>query len=245
MVSWKRLIRFEDANGTIHHGEPIVEDGQDVGAIFESGNLEAYPIEGNDIYGDCRVTSERVAVEKLLGPLGQEEVPIIRCVGLNYMLHIKEAGRKPPPYPSIFFKPNTCIADYGEAIPIPKLAQDEQCDYEGELVCPRFPRFPPPLKQPLISWTDDCDREDGKEHPARQGFRACGWLRRSRRCLRPKMATRSRLRRRRPAMVLLQGLRPICPPRSRHHLTTNDRRCGQIATADTRERASSPRYEYR
>jgi 2-keto-4-pentenoate hydratase/2-oxohepta-3-ene-1,7-dioic acid hydratase in catechol pathway len=134
MFSWKRLIRFEDANGTIHHGEPIVEDGQDVGAVFESGNLEAYIIEGNDIYGDCKVTSQRVAVRKLLGPLGQEEVPIIRCVGLNYMLHIKEAGRKPPPYPSIFFKPNTCIADYGEAIPIPKLAHDEQCDYEGELV---------------------------------------------------------------------------------------------------------------
>jgi 2-keto-4-pentenoate hydratase/2-oxohepta-3-ene-1,7-dioic acid hydratase in catechol pathway len=53
---------------------------------------------------------------------------------------VLEAGRKPPPYPSIFIKPATSVADYGEDIPIPKVAQDEQCDYEGELVSP--PRSP-------------------------------------------------------------------------------------------------------
>lgn len=33
----------------------------------------------------------------------------------------------------IFIKPRTCVASFDEAIPIPKIAQDEQCDWEGEL----------------------------------------------------------------------------------------------------------------
>lgn len=46
---------------------------------------------------------------------------------------VKEAGRTPPPFPSIFFKPNTCIHDHGADVEIPRIAQDEQADYEGEL----------------------------------------------------------------------------------------------------------------
>lgn len=46
---------------------------------------------------------------------------------------VKEAGRTPPPFPFIFFKPNTCIADHGSDVVIPKIAQDDQADYEGEL----------------------------------------------------------------------------------------------------------------
>ena len=46
---------------------------------------------------------------------------------------VQEGGRKPPPYPSIFIKPSACVASSDEDIPIPKLAQVNQCDYEGEL----------------------------------------------------------------------------------------------------------------
>lgn len=46
---------------------------------------------------------------------------------------VKEAGRIPPPYPFIFFKPNTCVSDCGANVVIPKIAQDDQADYEGEL----------------------------------------------------------------------------------------------------------------
>jgi 2-keto-4-pentenoate hydratase/2-oxohepta-3-ene-1,7-dioic acid hydratase in catechol pathway len=38
-----------------------------------------------------------------------------------------------PPYPSTFIKANTCLNDHGAPITIPKIAQDEQADYEGEL----------------------------------------------------------------------------------------------------------------
>lgn len=47
---------------------------------------------------------------------------------------VKEAGRTPPPFPFIFFKPNTTIHDHGAPVAIPQIAQDSQADYEGELV---------------------------------------------------------------------------------------------------------------
>jgi 2-keto-4-pentenoate hydratase/2-oxohepta-3-ene-1,7-dioic acid hydratase in catechol pathway len=47
---------------------------------------------------------------------------------------VKESGRKPPPFPFIFFKPATTIHDHGEAVVIPQIAQNYQADYEGELV---------------------------------------------------------------------------------------------------------------
>lgn len=46
---------------------------------------------------------------------------------------VAEGGRTPPPYPSIFIKPSTSLADSFEDIPIPKTAQGT-VDYEGELV---------------------------------------------------------------------------------------------------------------
>ncbi|KAG9959877.1 hypothetical protein KCU61_g7003, partial [Aureobasidium melanogenum] len=44
-----------------------------------------------------------------------------------------KAGKAPPPFPFIFFKPNTCVWDHGADVVIPKIAQDDQADYEGEL----------------------------------------------------------------------------------------------------------------
>lgn len=50
------------------------------------------------------------------------------------LVTVKEAGRKPPPFPFIFFKPSTTVHDHGESVVIPKIAQNDQADYEGELV---------------------------------------------------------------------------------------------------------------
>jgi 2-keto-4-pentenoate hydratase/2-oxohepta-3-ene-1,7-dioic acid hydratase in catechol pathway len=50
------------------------------------------------------------------------------------LLIVLEAGRSLPPYPSLFIKPNTCLADHGDAVPIPSIAQSPlEADYEGEL----------------------------------------------------------------------------------------------------------------
>lgn len=46
---------------------------------------------------------------------------------------VLETGRQLPTCPTIFTKPGPEVADYGEDIPIPKIAQ-VQYDYEGELV---------------------------------------------------------------------------------------------------------------
>jgi 2-keto-4-pentenoate hydratase/2-oxohepta-3-ene-1,7-dioic acid hydratase in catechol pathway len=49
-------------------------------------------------------------------------------------LLVREAGRNPAPFPSLFFKPSTSVHDHNAPVVIPKIAQDEQADYEGELV---------------------------------------------------------------------------------------------------------------
>jgi 2-keto-4-pentenoate hydratase/2-oxohepta-3-ene-1,7-dioic acid hydratase in catechol pathway len=47
---------------------------------------------------------------------------------------VREANRKPPPFPSLFFKPSRTIHDHDANVVIPKIAQNDQADYEGELV---------------------------------------------------------------------------------------------------------------
>ena len=135
-TSWKRLIRFEDSQGRILQGEPILPSGDfDIGKIKEADGLQAKVITGSEIFdSSSSVSDETVTVKRLLSPLKPQDVPILRCIGLNYAKHIKEAGRTPPPHPFFFFKPNTCVVGPGENVIIPKIAQDEQADYEGELV---------------------------------------------------------------------------------------------------------------
>lgn len=89
---WQRLIRFEDANGEIHLGEPITtSEDQDIG--LTEAKLKAKIIDlGQDLdifstSGTIKVTDRIVDVKKLLGPLTRSEVPVIRCIGLNYAKH--------------------------------------------------------------------------------------------------------------------------------------------------------------
>ncbi|GCB18038.1 uncharacterized protein AF_2225 [Aspergillus awamori] len=130
-MSWFRLIRFIDTTGEVCFGEPAISDITKLTEECLAGTLFAQEYVGDS---PLSVTpgSRRLQVKELLGILRPEDVPIIRCVGLNYMAHIKEGGRTPPPHPSLFIKPNTSIASYNEDIAIPRIAQDS-VDYEGEL----------------------------------------------------------------------------------------------------------------
>lgn len=136
-IAWERLIRFVAEDGRVLRGEPILPTPDfDLGTTTAETKLQAKVIQGDDIYdttGKTVVSEEVVTVQKLLGPLAPSDVPILRCVGLNYVKHIREAGRKPPPFPFIFFKPSTCVLDHGGSIVVPRIAQDDQADYEGEL----------------------------------------------------------------------------------------------------------------
>ncbi|KAJ5290742.1 uncharacterized protein N7443_010995 [Penicillium atrosanguineum] len=128
-LTWKRLIRFEAIDGRILRGEPLLPKNKEI-------DLGSKVLVGDDIYdvtGKTKLSAETALVKKILSPLAQSDVPILRCVGLNYAKHIKESGRKPPTFPFIFFKPTTTIQDHGEPVVNPKIAQNDQADYEGEL----------------------------------------------------------------------------------------------------------------
>lgn len=153
-LCWSHLIRFEHG-GSVYYGDAAFGPGQQPDQITDlakSGALEARVIHGDPLSLEAVLTDERIHVDKLLCPLTEDQVPIIRCVGLNYMKHsmtpnlmiavfrftykicpVQEGGRTPPPYPSLFVKPSTALAPFDADIPIPRVAQST-LDYEGELV---------------------------------------------------------------------------------------------------------------
>lgn len=69
MSTWSRLVRFQDASGDVHLGQPV-DAKQDVGlAVAEGKTVEVYLIEG-DLYTGT-VTHTKAQVVK---------------VGLNFLL---------------------------------------------------------------------------------------------------------------------------------------------------------------
>lgn len=134
MTTWNRLIRFVANDGKIYRGDAIVSEfDYDVGKLYAEGKtIKARVVTGDNLFTNAKVTDKVLEVKELLGPLTSEEVPVIKCVGMNYMKHLDEAKMAPPPYPQIFYKPRNCVADHNERIQIPKIAQENQCDYEGE-----------------------------------------------------------------------------------------------------------------
>ncbi|GJN75030.1 hypothetical protein PLICBS_009126 [Purpureocillium lilacinum] len=132
MATWSRLIRFVDDTSRETFGEPIITDGQEFADWLAGDERWAVELKGLSPIGPL-IRGERIRVKELRDVLRPSNVPIIRCIGLNYMKHIQEAGRKPPPYPSVFIKPSTSVAGFNEDVPIPKIAQDGTVDYEGEL----------------------------------------------------------------------------------------------------------------
>ncbi|KAG4437101.1 hypothetical protein IFR05_007399, partial [Cadophora sp. M221] len=136
LVQWDRLIRYTAEDGVNDRfGEPILPESgdEDIAALASKGQLQVKICEGSDGPLSMRPTPRIDTVKTLLGPLKPKDVPIIRCIGLNYKTHILETGRPLPTCPTVFTKPSPSVAAPGEDIPIPRIAQS-QCDYEGELV---------------------------------------------------------------------------------------------------------------
>lgn len=132
--TWTHLIRFvAEEDGQVHLGQIDAKRYPDVGvASFNGETLVAKLIEG-DLY-DGVVTSTEFTVARLLPPLSVEDVPIIRCLGLNYRDHAKEAKMPIPEYPVLFVKPRHALnGPHPAKITIPKFAQDGSSDYEAEL----------------------------------------------------------------------------------------------------------------
>ena len=91
-LAWRKLIRFEADDGRILRGEPISQNNAsvDLGLVTAEDKIQAKVLIGEDIYdttGITHLTDETVTVAKVLGPLTAAEVPVLRCVGLNYAKH--------------------------------------------------------------------------------------------------------------------------------------------------------------
>jgi len=87
----------------------------------------ALRIEG-DVFGEHRVTEERVRIEKLLSPVAPTD---ILCIGLNYREHAIESGSPIPKHPVLFIKAGNTLNNPWDPIVLPRRSQ--QVDYECEL----------------------------------------------------------------------------------------------------------------
>lgn len=86
VMAWTRLIRFLDAENEVRYGDAQVDSLDDFYKKLEAGNLSALELDGSDMLS-LSSTGKLSKVRKLLGPLTPKDVPILRCVGLNYATH--------------------------------------------------------------------------------------------------------------------------------------------------------------
>ena len=85
---WSHLIRFVN-RGIECFGDAIIptdKSADDIVELASSGHLHARVIEGDPL-ADGNVSTKELRVEELLSPLKKEQVPVIRCIGLNYVKH--------------------------------------------------------------------------------------------------------------------------------------------------------------
>ncbi|KAB8260726.1 hypothetical protein BDV32DRAFT_158639 [Aspergillus pseudonomiae] len=132
--NWAHLVRFiSEEDGQIHLGEVDPSRYPDVGIAILNGERVAVKLIKGSIF-DGTVTDTTVHIARLLAPIGMEEVPIIRCLGLNYRDHAREANMPIPDVPVVFIKPRTALnGPHPAKINVPKIAQDGSSDYEAEL----------------------------------------------------------------------------------------------------------------
>lgn len=83
-----RYLPPNDKTGVARYGEPVIKADEDVGVLASRGALNVKVLEGSGIF-DLTGTERIESVGKLLGPLTEADVPIIRCIGLNYTTHSK------------------------------------------------------------------------------------------------------------------------------------------------------------
>ncbi|KAF9096151.1 hypothetical protein BGX29_008695 [Mortierella sp. GBA35] len=139
---WTRLIRFLGKDGKVYTGEPqsplswpkAVANLKSTAGDQEAQALTAKVITG-DIYSpsasSVTVTETVVPVAKLLSPLAH--VPVFRCIGLNYAKHAEETKMPIPKNPILFMKPSMALQDPFKPVVIPRIAENNQADYECEL----------------------------------------------------------------------------------------------------------------
>ncbi|CZS94923.1 probable fumarylacetoacetate hydrolase domain-containing protein 2 [Rhynchosporium agropyri] len=135
--SFGRLVRFVPKSGSgVLIGEPT-DKNLDIGAATLAGkDVEVSIFSGSSVLSPGSSTGKTEVIGRVLSPLAESEVGTIRCIGLNYVQHAREAKMALPDVPVLFTKPSTALADpYPAPTIIPKhTLKDDSCDYESELV---------------------------------------------------------------------------------------------------------------
>ncbi|KAL5363811.1 hypothetical protein BJX96DRAFT_167788 [Aspergillus floccosus] len=132
--TWTNLVRFiSEEDGQVHLGEVDRNTYPDVGIAMLNGEKIAVRLVKGSIF-DGIVTNNVLHSARLLAPIGMEEVPIIRCMGLNYRDHAKEANMPIPDVPVLFIRPRMALnGPFPAKINVPRIAQDGSSDYEADL----------------------------------------------------------------------------------------------------------------
>ncbi|KAL2833547.1 hypothetical protein BJY01DRAFT_253436 [Aspergillus pseudoustus] len=130
---WTHLVRFVAVEDNHIHLGQVIDTSRDVGwDAFEGKEIAVYVIDGTIF--DGRVTKQIMHVRQLLEPVTRDQCNYIRCLGLNYLEHAKEANAPLPKTPILFTKPRSALTGpYPATINIPAVAQDGTSDYEAEL----------------------------------------------------------------------------------------------------------------
>ena len=86
-MTFDRLIRFRDDTGLECIGEPLIDNIDDLFALAKDHKLEAEVFEGSSPASSGLGTGKQTRVAEILPLLYENDVPIIRCIGLNYIKH--------------------------------------------------------------------------------------------------------------------------------------------------------------
>ncbi len=87
-MTWSRLIRFIDDAGRETFGEPCIDGDQEFETLLNSNALWAIEMTGQTAVSQMS-QGKKVHVKELRPLLQPSDVPIIRCIGLNYIKHSK------------------------------------------------------------------------------------------------------------------------------------------------------------
>jgi hypothetical protein len=85
-MAWSRLIRFVNEDGKTVFGEPDIKTDAELVEKCQAKTLYASEFEGSSPFA-LSPAGRNARVQKLLEILTPADVPIVRCIGLNYMKH--------------------------------------------------------------------------------------------------------------------------------------------------------------
>lgn len=122
-----KLMSFRRPDGSASWGIVKGEGVIDLGALAP-GLKHALWAQTSLAEEASRHADYRLDQVRFLPPIPDPEK--ILCVGLNYMTHIKEGGREPPPKPIIFTRFTNSQVGHGESLIRPNAS--ETFDFEGE-----------------------------------------------------------------------------------------------------------------